>query len=140
MSDDESSTPIPASAWIFPTLIHGVLALAVCTRLTVGGSSRAQVFADYNVRLPAATEAFVTVATRLESSHVLMMIVLAIALAIDGLVLWLLGGWRRFEGMAWFFTVIVLLLIIWGLMEGSFFMADYKLHEALSRRTPVRTP
>jgi hypothetical protein len=136
MSDDETSTRVPASAWIYPTLIHGVLALAVCTRLTVGGSSREQVFADYNVRLPAATEAFVTVATRLERSHVLMLIVLAIALAIDALVLWLLGGWRRFEGMAWFCVVIMLLLIIWGLIEGSFFLADLKLREALSRRHP----
>jgi hypothetical protein len=135
VNDEEISQQVPASAWIYPTLIHGVLALALFTRLTSAGASHGRTFAEYNMGLPAATEVFVTAATRLESCNIPMVLVLSIGLlSLDAAILWLLGGWKRFEGIMWFCTVIVLLFIIWGLMEGTFLMADYKLREGLSRR------
>ncbi len=58
---------------------------------------------------------------------------MAIALAADGFVLWLMGGWSRFEGQMWFAVVAAILLITWGVMEVSFFIPYYKLQQDLSR-------
>jgi hypothetical protein len=133
MTDDESSLPVPASAWISPTLIHGVLALTLVTRLMVAGPRFGQLYEDWKLVLPATTEAFVTLSVWMESNFFPVMLVLTVALVIDGLVLWLLGGWRRFEGWLWFFVIIALLLITWGVMEVSFFVPYYRLQRGLSR-------
>jgi hypothetical protein len=133
MSDEEASAHVPAGAWIYPTLIHGVLGLTVLTRLTLSGPRWGRFYDEWKLALPVTTEAFVALSVRMESNFFQVMAVLAVALVIDGLVLWLMGGWSRFEGRLWFFLVIAFFLLTWGLMEVSFFIPYYKLMRALSR-------
>jgi type II secretory pathway component PulF len=133
MSDEELSVPVPASAWIYPTLIHGVLVLTVFTRLIGAGPRFGRFYEEWHLLLSATTEAFVALSLRMERNFFPAMAVLCAVLVIDGAILWLLGGWRRFEGRVWFFTVVALFLITWGVMEVSFFIPYYRLQRGLSR-------
>jgi type II secretory pathway component PulF len=133
MNDDEARLPVPASAWIYPTLVHGVLALTVFTRLLLAGPRFGQFYDEWKLAQPATTQAFVSLSARMENSFFTVMAVLLAALAIDCLLLWLLGGWRRFEGRLWFFLVIAFFLLTWGLMEVSFFIPYFRLLRGLSR-------
>jgi type II secretory pathway component PulF len=133
MNKDESSLPVPISAWILPALIHGVLALTVITRLILAGPRFARFYDDWKLMLPGVTEVFVNVSLWMENCFLPVMLALTAGLAIDALVLWLLGGWHRFEGSLWFFIGVAFLLITWGVMEVSFLMPYYKLQRALSR-------
>jgi hypothetical protein len=133
MSDQELTQPVSLRAWLFPTLIHGVLGLMILTRLLVAGAGYERVFRDFNMRLPYATEASLHLSAAVQSQTLLCIAVGTFLFLLDGLVLWLLGGWERFEGQVWFFVVLVLLLGTWLLMELSFFIAYLKLQEGLSR-------
>jgi hypothetical protein len=133
VSEHESSLGASAGTWIYPTLIHGVLALTFVTRLTDAGPRWDRFYDDWKLVRPAATDAFAAAGTWMEGRFIAVLAVLAAMLAADGLVLWLLGGWRRWEGATWFYVIIGLLLIIWGLMEVSFLVPYYKLQRALSR-------
>ncbi len=128
MSEEETNAPFRATAWIYPTLIHGVLALTVCTRLMTGGLRYRQYYARFNMLLPDATEAFLTLSARMRADFLLVAAALAVALVIDGWILWMLGGWNRFEGQLWFFMVLIVLFLIWGVMEAYFFLPYYILH------------
>jgi hypothetical protein len=133
MSEEESTRPVLASAWLVPTFIHGVLALTVFTRLVTAGPRWDAFYEDWKLVRPATTATFVAASLRMDGNLAPVMAALAIALVVDGLVLWLMGGWSRFEGQLWFFVVVAILLITWGVMEVSFFIPYYKLQRALSR-------
>ncbi len=133
MTDDNSTVSVPARAWIFPTLIHGILVLTVFARLLVGGTRYEQVFREYGLALPATTESFLALSTSVRSNFFPAIIVLPALWALDALVLWLMGGWSRFEGQVWFWVVVVILLLTWGVMEVSYFLPYFKLREALGR-------
>jgi hypothetical protein len=133
MSDQESPLPIPHRAWIYPTLIHGVVALVIVTRLLVSAPGYERFFRDNKLLLPLATEAFLKVGAWMQNEGPLLLVVVPGLLAVDALVLWLLGGWSRFEGQMWFFILLALLLGTWLLMEVSFFYPYFKLLEGMSR-------
>src|ERR1700722_14621076 len=126
MSDDNLTQPVSVGAWVIPALIHGVFGLAIFARLLVSGPRYAHVFDEFNLKLPLISEAFVTLAMKVESDVLGFVILLKVVWAMDVLVLWLLGGWSRFEGQVWFWVGVAILLITWGLMEVSFLLPYYK--------------
>ena len=67
MNDDEWSLPVPVSAWIYPTLIHGVVALTLVTRLMLAGPRWEHFYDDWKLALPATTEAFVVLGMWMEA-------------------------------------------------------------------------
>ncbi len=134
MSEEESDVPAPDRSWPLLTLVHAVLVLMVFARLLMAGPRISRTYADLSMRLPAASEMFVGLSVWMESSRVAAIVTLAIALVLDGFLLWLLGGWSRFEGQLYFLVIVVLLLLVWGLEEGSFYLADLKVREGLRRR------
>ncbi len=134
MSDEpDTVTPVPPSAWIFPTVVHAVLSFTLFSRLLLAGPGYERLFRDFNLSLPALTEMFLPL-SRAVSQHGLEGLVgLPVLWVVDAFVLWLLGGWTRWEGRLWFWVVTVLLLLTWLSMEVSFFLPYWKLREALSR-------
>jgi type II secretory pathway component PulF len=133
MTDRESALPVSARAWIYPTAIHGILGLMVLTRLLVAQPRYQRIFQEFNLLLPHATEAFLSLGEWVQSEGVFCIALAALLLVVDAVVLWLLGGWERCEGQAWFFGVLILLVGTWLVMEVSFFLPYLKLQEALSR-------
>src|SRR4051794_24982360 len=127
MNDEESEVSVPATAWIYPTLIHGVLGLALFSRLLIGGPKVERLLAEYGLVVPGATKAFLEVSAWAQGSAFGLAVVLPALWAIDAVALWLLGGWAKFEGRLWFWIVVILLLITWGLMEVSLFLPYWKL-------------
>jgi hypothetical protein len=133
MDEQESSIPVPLGAWLYLTLIHGVLGFVVFTRLLVGGARFQRFAEEWQLYVPPTTAAFVDLSVWMGDHLFLVVAVAAVVLVIDGLILWLLGGWQRSEGQLWFFLVVGVLLITWGMMEVSLFLQYYKLQRALSR-------
>jgi hypothetical protein len=133
MTDNESTLPVPTTAWIYPTVIHAVLGLTVLGRLLANGPRWAKTFGEFNLELPATTKAFVEFSLRVEDNLALVAVVLPGLVLLDALVLWMLGGWRRAEGKVWFWFVLVILLLTWLVLEVSFLLPAFKLREALSR-------
>ena len=133
MNEPEPSDSIPATAWIYPALIHGVLGFTAFARLLVGGRSYADLFDRFQLMLPRMTESFLMLSTTVETNLVMSLATLLGLWLLDGLVLWMLGGWARTEGQLYFYIGLALLVGTWLLMEVSFFLPYYKLREALAR-------
>jgi type II secretory pathway component PulF len=133
MSEQESTVPVPTSAWVFPSVIHGIVGLAVFARLLVGGPQAARTFKEFNMALPRMTEAFLMLSFWINDNLMLWATALVALYLLDAMTLWMLDGWSRAEGKTWFGVVVALLLITWGLLEVSLLLASWKLQEALSR-------
>jgi hypothetical protein len=133
MNEPEPGNPAPASAWIFPTLIHGVLGFVLFARLLVAGPRYRRLYEDYQLVLPRSTELFLALSVQVETFDFWLIFLLPVAGLLDGLVLWLLGGWATLEGRLFFWIGVGLLLGTGALMEASFFWPHYRLLRALSR-------
>jgi type II secretory pathway component PulF len=133
MSESETTAPVPATAWVYPTLIHGVVGLTLFVRLLVTGPQHEAVFRSFGLLLPKATESFLSLSAWANEQFYPALSGLLAAWLLDGLVLWMLGGWSRSEGWLWFWIILVLLLITWVAMEVSLQLPLFKLREALSR-------
>jgi hypothetical protein len=131
--NDEPEGSVPAAAWIYPTLIHGVLGLTLFSRILVGGPAVARFVEEWKLVRPPPTKAFLDLSAWMQPLPFALAVALPALWAVDGVALWLLGGWARFEGRLWFWIVLGGLLITWGLMEVSFFLPYYKLQRGLSR-------
>jgi type II secretory pathway component PulF len=132
-AEADTTTPVPRSAWIYPTVVHVVLSFTLFSRLLLAGPGYERTFRDFNMKLPALTELFMPLSRAVSQHGFEVLVALPILWLVDAVVLWLLGGWTRWEGRLWFWVVTILLMLTWLTMEVSFFLPAWKLREALSR-------
>ncbi len=134
MSDEaDVTTPVPRIAWIFPTAVHAVLSFTLFSRLLLAGPGYEREFRQFGLRLPQLTELFLGLSRPISQHGTEVLVALPVLWLADAFVLYLLGGWARWEGRLWFWVVTVLLLLTWLPMEVSFLLPYWKLREALSR-------
>ena len=101
--------------------------------LLLAGPGYERTFRDFNLKLPALTELFLGLSRPISQHGIEVLVGLPVLWLVDAFVLYLLGGWARWEGRLWFWVVTVLLLLTWLPMEVSFLLSYWKLREALSR-------
>jgi hypothetical protein len=89
-----------------------------------------KVFSDYNVRLPATTEAAFALAHRATSRPDLLPAPLLLLLGLDAAALLALRWWReRGWSWVWFLVVLGLLLLPMMLTGAGVYLAEWKLRE-----------
>ncbi len=131
MNDHDASEPFPVAAWLFPAVIHGILGLTLFTSLLALVPRFARLFREFALLLPGLTEAVLVVSAWVNQYVAVAVLALMGATALDALVLWALGGWNRREGRAWFWAILVVLLLTCLLVGVSLFWPYYKLRRAL---------
>jgi hypothetical protein len=113
-------------------LVHGIVAAPLLYELRVRMPVYVQEFREYNVALPYATQYFAD-AARFAASGAVNLVVLVLFLIVDAIFLWFLLQEHPALAWTWFLLVIVLLLLLAACAEWTMWLAQRKLHEALSR-------
>jgi hypothetical protein len=113
-------------------LVHAVVAAPLLYELRVRVPVYNKQFQEYNMKLPHLTQYFAD-ASSVAVAEAGSLLVLVGFLVVDGFFLWFLLQEHPTLAWGWFLAVLVLLLLLAGAAEGTMWLAERKLHEALSR-------
>jgi hypothetical protein len=130
-----SSEPTPRSPWRLAAalaLVHVIVAAPLLFELRVRVPVYMKEFKEYNMALPLATQYFAD-ASQFAASGAGNLFMLIAFLVADGFLLWYLLQEHPTLAWGWFLAVLVLLLLLAGCAEWAMWLAQHKLHEALSR-------
>jgi hypothetical protein len=120
---------------VIAAVVHGALTIFLVVGLFVWVPIYERLFMDFRMKLPTATVGVIEVSRWLREYWYFLMPLVALLLALDGLVLFLLRrqSSTRGVGLYWFLFVTLLLVLVGGIVAVAIWLPYAKLTEALQK-------
>lgn len=125
--------PVSPVSWIMPTLLHAALALGLCGRLVLAGPVYDHTFKNFNMALPEMTLWSLSVSHWFANYWYVLVMPFLAAVALEGVLLYWLGGWSRRAGLVWTVLIALAILFLWGGIEVSWYLPLDQLRRGLEK-------
>jgi hypothetical protein len=125
----EQREPVPASSWLTPALLHAAIVAGLFRRLIVSMPEDRRELDRWHAAIPFVTQLVFGLSEWMVHYWWAAAGPAAVLLALDAILLWRMGGWKRRAAWLWTWGAAGSLLTFWAACELAVLLAMRKASE-----------